>query len=375
MNKLIEADKKKPQYKPNVTSYPSLKLKNVNGAVVFATCTTGNNGRHIYALDSGAEIKSHDLTLKCNFKYIEHTKMNGVFIKKFVCNGTFTIKENLPDELLHYHMLDFTELKIAEPDQTAFIEFLKKHTHQQCLRGISLPKLTDVNLCVATDWITGMNNLTAFNYPVDPNNKIQSHVVKLTQALITKRAFPSINPVQPNITFSCESIDFKESKYDADQNLIITVFYPDKNTFELKSIHDVESICLKMDQIVALKHKGKRPGLWKLTGTYSAVDIILTVSIMNCNDLVVPDAKVNEFIDFVSKQNLEHLSIPKLSDFDFSDARKKILQIKTLTTFHCHNGDYSSKVKELERVVTYDINEKQVQQIKKKYKIDDDKKE
>lgn len=383
MNKLIKYDKKpqpQPQYKPNVANYPSLKLKNVDGAVVFATRIIGNNGKRICALDAGAEIKSHDLTLKCNFKHIEHTKINGVFIKRFDCNGTFTKKENLPEDLLHYYAIDFMLLKIAEPDQPQFIEFLKKHTDHQRLRDISLPRLTDVNLCAVTDWIMGLGNLTTFNYLVDPNNKIQSHVVKLIQELITKRAFhnnlyPLQHPVQPNITFSCESIDFKESKYDADQNLIIIIFHPDINILELRSILDVESIRLKMDQIQALKYKGKGPYLWKLTGDYSTVDTVITIFGMNCNDLVVSDDKVNEFIDFISKQKIEHLSIPKLGDFDFSEVRKKILQIKTLTTFQSNHGDYSSKLKELERVVTYDINEKQVQQIKKKYKINDDKKE
>jgi hypothetical protein len=365
-------------------SYNSVKLVNTPGVILFGIhAFYGKNSFCNFSKE--IEIKMRDFTLKCDFKHIEHSLIKGLYVKTMVCTGTFTDKQNLNMQIFRRHTLDFVGLKIADSDQLIFIKFLEKYITFNTLRSISLPRLTDENLCLASDWVTGRSDVALFDYDADPNNKVQLQICKLTQKAVCKKASPKYDPSgtiitgHPNIVFKKGIVEYKESKYDIDQNLVVAVFYPEQNTFELKTLNEFENIEARIDQLQTLKSKAGKLKNLKITGDFEFVDIAFTLNILDLSDLIVTNEKINAFLDFLVKQKVAILTIPKLDAFVFEDVYKKVMEIKNLTTVHIKHSDKVPKLRDLKQVLNYDINLRAnanpIDQIKKKYKIDDDKKE
>lgn len=365
-------------------TYDSVKLVNTPGVILFGTHTF--YGKNSFCnFSKGVEIKMWDSTLKCDFKHIEHSPVKGLYFKTMICTGTFTNKQNLDSHIFRLHTLDFAGLTIADSDQLNFIKFLEKNVLFNVLRSVSLPRLTDENLCLASDWVTGRSDIASFDYDADPNNKVQMQIRKLTQKAVYKKASSKtdisaiINPRKSTLIFKKGVVEYKESRYDIDQNLVVAVFYPEQNTFELKTLDEFENIEIRMDQLQTLKSKAGKLKNLKITGDFEPIDIAFTLNILDLSDLNVTNEQINTFLDFLVKQKVAILTIPKLDTFAFEDVYKKVMEIKNLTSVHIKDSDKVPKLKDLKQVLNYDINLRAnanpIDQIKKKYKIEPDKKE
>lgn len=354
--------------------YASLTLKNGPGAIVCGVAKQLQNGI-LYSIEKNVVIKTNDLTLKCNFRNLKYAHQTDFKFKKIVCTGTF-VNEEINREVLNVSSVDFSDLKVA--DQIQFIEFLKKNISQSGINHLALPVFSDENLCLASEWIVGLGNLRGFSYKVDPNNKIQVNVIKLIQILINKQMLTVQNigtyQLVPPVTFNKEMVEYKESKYDANQNLLIAMFYPDKNTFEFRCESDFNWIEARMDQLTAYKNMSAQIRHVKICGEFVNVDVKLKLYSLNFHSTNVPDSKIKEFLEFLVKQKVVNLALPRLNAFDFKHTYQSLLQIEDLVMIRITDAEKNEKLKELELVVNAELNNRinkdKIEHIKKKNKLD-----
>lgn len=355
--------------------FKTIILKNAHNTIAFGLVEKDEQDRTTCSFYKPVKIDKFILKLSCIYKHLNHPVITDLQIVELECIGHFdeTIKDI---SLKNIKKFDFSKLFVPPNKQTEFLTFLKTHLPYE-VYGLSLPRLTDLNLAEFTEWLCAIN-LNGFTYDLDPNNKIQSVIVKLVNKGVV--TCPTMTDVflksSKTPIFNTSEVEYKESRYDEGKDLIVAMYQPIRNIMTIKFETSQKNYHLNMSQLELFKKQELKERHFKVYGDYVNSNVALIAQSLDFGNISLPDNKLSEFLEWLIKQKVSYLTLPKLKEFTFTNVYTAIMKIEGLTNLSIKDSKTNKELSSLQLVVNYDLtirnNHSEIEQIKKRNKISDD---